>query len=429
LRNDLMTNVIEFNHVSKKFVLPHEYHRARRESWFDRLRHHREWRETFWALHDVSFAVRGGETVGLIGPNGSGKSTILKLIARILLPTSGNIATHGRVASLLELGAGFHHELSGRDNVYLNASVLGMDHKETDRIFDDVVAFAELERFIDAPVKFYSSGMYVRLAFAIAIHVQPDILLIDETLSVGDQSFQAKCMTRIHEIKAQGATILLVSHDLSTVQALCERGVWLEHGQIQAAGPTTDVVMAYLHHVAQNDEATARTVTPIAQHGQRWGSGQIRITRVELCDGQGHPRSTFVTSGVMDIRLHYEIDGVVDDPIFELAVHHQNGTQIAGPSTGFGGLRFPSVLGAGSIVYHIQSLPLLEGEYLLSVCARNRPETETYDYHDRAYLFRVSMGKSRERHGLVTLDGTWQVVPARELIRAALPHDELVAAK
>ncbi|MEP7198821.1 MAG: polysaccharide ABC transporter ATP-binding protein, partial [Chloroflexota bacterium] len=298
-----MTNVIEFSHVSKKFILPHERHAAKREPWLDRLRRQGEWRETFWALQDVSFTVQPGETVGLIGPNGSGKSTILKLIAQILHPTSGRIKADGRIAALLELGAGFHHDLSGRDNVYLNASILGMDYKEIDRIFDDVVAFAELERFVDTPVKFYSSGMYARLAFAIAIHVQPDILLIDETLSVGDQAFQAKCMTRIYDIKKQGTTILLVSHDLATVQALCERAVWLERGQIQAEGRSTDVVMAYLNRVAHADDAIEQPSASDLQQGQRWGTGKVRITRVELCDGLGNPRSTFVTGGTMDIRL------------------------------------------------------------------------------------------------------------------------------
>lgn len=246
-----MSLAIVFDQVFKRFSLPHERQFPRQSSWLNRFVRRGEWKEWFWALHDVSFEIPRGETLGLIGANGSGKSTILKLIARILYPTTGAIAAHGRTVALLELGAGFHPELSGRDNVYLNASLHGVDRREVSRVFDAIVAFAELERFIDTPVKFYSSGMHARLAFAVGAHFQPDILLVDETLAVGDQAFQAKCIERIREIKAQGTTIVVVSHDLDILASLCDHALWLERGRVQQIGGTRAVVASYLCRVAQ----------------------------------------------------------------------------------------------------------------------------------------------------------------------------------
>ncbi len=398
---------IEISNVSKEFILIHEQPRATRR-WFERLTRRSEQRDPFWALNDVCFDVARGETVGLIGSNGSGKSTLLKLIARILEPTSGRIVAHGRIAAMLELGAGFHHELSGRDNVYLNASLLGISHSDIDRLFGRIVAFAELERFIDTPVKFYSSGMYARLAFAIAIHIRPDILLIDEVLSVGDQSFQAKCMARLYDIRRQGATVVLVSHDLPTVQALCDRVIWLDKGKVQVAGRATDTVMAYLNHTAQKaefDDLTSPTDAPIG--AKRWGSGKVRVTRVELCDARGKPVKAFVTGATMEIHVHYHAVGAVDDPVFGIAVHHQNGTHIAGPNTAFAGLHIARIEGDGLLRYRVPTLSLLEGTYYVSVAIVNREDTVTYDFQDRAYPFRIFVGGSRERYGIVTLQGEW----------------------
>jgi len=399
---------IEISHVSKEFVLVHEQSRAPRhgEKWPGR---HSARRDPFWALNDVTFDVAPGETVGLIGTNGSGKSTLLKLIARILEPSRGHIVARGRVAAMLELGAGFHHELSGRDNVYLNASLLGVSHAEIDRLFGHIIEFAELERFVDTPVKHYSSGMYARLAFSISIHIRPDILLIDEVLSVGDQSFQAKCMTQIYDIRNRGTTVVLVSHDLSTVQALCDRVIWLDKGKVQMAARATDAVMAYLNYMARRTEFSgSRYEASELTASQRWGTGRARITRVELCDSRGNPVQAFVTGAAMEIRLHYHADEPVKDPVFGLAVYHQSGTHIAGPNTAFAGLHIPSISGDGVVSYRIPALALLEGTYHLSVAVVNREDTVTYDFQDRAYPLRVFPGGTRERYGLMTLQGTWQ---------------------
>lgn len=407
-----MSIAIQFEHVSKKFTLHHERPRTFQELLIRLFRRGPSSTAEFWALRDVSFEIPLGQTVGFIGPNGSGKSTALKLMAGILEPTSGTITVNGRLAALLELGAGFHPDLTGRENVYLNGTLLGLSRAEMRRRFDEIVAFAELEDFIDVPVKHYSSGMYVRLGFAVAVHVEPEILLVDEVLAVGDVAFQRKCLDRIYELRRQGVTIVFVSHDLGTVQSLCEYVYWFEHGRIQKEGSPTDVVMAYLSKSAQQETNGHRNLDEA-----RWGTGRIRITHVELCNEDGIPQHAFPTGAPMSIRIHYEAPEPVEDPVFGLAIHDQSGTHLCGPNTDFGGLVIPRAEGRGCVTYHIPELVLLPGTYYVSVSAHNRPDTEMYDYHDRLYMFRVYPGATRERYGLITLRGEWVVeeeaVPVR----------------
>ncbi len=400
-----MSTAIRFEHVSKKFILHHDRPRTFQELLIRLFRRAPSSTAEFWALHDVSFEIPWGQTVGFIGPNGSGKSTTLKLMAGILEPTSGTITVNGRLAALLELGAGFHPDLTGRENVYLNGTLLGFSQAEMRRRFDDIVAFAELEEFIDVPVKHYSSGMYVRLGFAVAVHVEPEILLVDEVLAVGDAAFQRKCLDRIYELKRQGVTIVFVSHDLGAVQSLCDYAYWFEHGRVQQEGNPVDVVMAYLSHSAQQEER-AESRAPLEE--ARWGTGRIRITNVELCDETGTPCQAFPTGASMSVHIHYEAPEPVEDPVFGLAIHDQSGVHICGPNTDFGGLVIPRAEGSGCVVYHIPELLLLPGTYYLSVSVHNRPDTEMYDYHDRLYMFRVYPGNTRERYGLITLRGEWK---------------------
>ena len=360
----------------------------------------------------MSLEVQAGDCFGIIGPNGSGKSTLLKLITGILEPTSGDVITNGRIASLLELGAGFHPDLTGRENIFLNGSVYGLSRRQMLRQLDEIITFSELGDFIDVPVKHYSSGMYLRLGFAVAIHVDPDVLLVDEVLAVGDAAFQHKCLDRVQKFRARGGTLVLVSHDLGTIQSLCDQAIWLDGGQVCAAGQPTDVAMAYLNEVAQREEdkATAEPA-PMPIEGQnRWGTGKIRITNVELCDGTGAARRIFVNGGTLEVRLHYRAKGRVPNPVFGLAIYHQNGAHICGPNTDFSGLRIPFVEGSGEVIYRIPKLALLDGAYLITVAVVDRSDSETYDYHDRAYPFRVSTGTSPERYGLVTLNGEWRMV-------------------
>lgn len=404
--------LIHLSNVSKRFTLRREVSRSFQSTFIRLLQRRKDTRQRFWAIQDVSFDVQQGDCFGVIGPNGSGKSTLLKLITGILEPTQGEISVSGRVASLLELGAGFHPELTGRENIYLNGSVYGLSRRQMRSRVDQVIDYAELGDFIDVPIKHYSSGMYVRLGFAVAIHSDPDILLVDEVLAVGDVAFQHKCLDSIQLFRAAGGTLLFVSHDVSSIQALCNKAIWLDHGKVRAAGGPLDVAMAYINHIADEAQAKAGTV-PLAApgEGRRWGSGRVEVTRVELRDKEGRERKVFFTGSPMEIRLSYTIRKGGNEPVFGLAIHHQNGVHVCGPNTQFDGLRIPSTQGDGQVTYQIPQLPLLEGLYTVSVAAVDSADSEVYDYHDRAYSFRVSPERARERYGVVTLGGSWTVEP------------------
>lgn len=242
----MTTSAVTLDRVSKRFVLHHQKSRSFQEALVNLVHRHNGTKEEFWALRDVSFTVGRGESWGIIGQNGSGKSTILKLITRILEPTSGQISVNGKVSALIELGAGFHPDLTGRENIYLNGSILGISRKDMNRRFDDIVAFSELERFIDTPVRHYSSGMYARLGFSVAVSVEPDILIIDEVLAVGDESFQRKCFDRIEHFQRLGKTIIFVSHSMDVVRSLCDKALYLAQGEVQAQGAIQQVVDRYL---------------------------------------------------------------------------------------------------------------------------------------------------------------------------------------
>jgi len=428
---------IRFDSVSKRFVL----HQGRPRSLQELILSFPQRRdngqpEEFWALRDVSFEVTPGETVGIIGPNGAGKSTVLKLISRIIEPTSGRIEVKGRVGALLELGAGFHPDLTGRENIYLNGSILGLSRAQIQRKLDEIIAFAELERFIDVPVKHYSSGMYVRLGFSVAVHTDPEILLVDEVLAVGDQNFQHKCLERIMEIQQQGVTICFVSHDLGAVRRLCSHAIWLDDGAIRAAGDVEDTISAYLRHAAAEEEARMKAaasqeeapsqaeppseeVEEAQQEAQeeeeeepevkqRWGTGDIEIMDVSFLDAAGAERHVFQVGEPWVVRLHYRAQQRVESPVFGLAVHRNDGLHVCGPNTHFAGLDIPFVEGEGDILYCVDHLPLMEGTYLVSVSAHNRADTVMYDYHDRLYPFKVRQVGKGERYGLVSLGGKWE---------------------
>jgi ABC-type polysaccharide/polyol phosphate transport system ATPase subunit len=243
-----MTNAVSITNVSKKFRLYHERNQTLKSAI---MRRRRSVYEDFWALRDVSFDVKQGSTFGLIGSNGSGKSTLLKCLAKIYWPTSGSISYAGRMAALLEVGSGFHHELSGRENIYLNGSILGMSRKEIDRKFDDIIEFSGVEQFIDQPVKNYSSGMYVRLGFSVAISVEPDILIVDEVLAVGDAEFQEKCFQKFRDYRQQGRTVILVSHSMSSVRTMCDQVAWLNKGELMTVGAAEATIAAYEGSIGQ----------------------------------------------------------------------------------------------------------------------------------------------------------------------------------
>ena len=414
--------MIEVSALSRRFEIHRERQRSLQEHFVNLFRKQKSNPSEFWPLHEVSFAVHSGESVGIIGPNGSGKSTLLKLAAGIIEPTSGEIVVRGRVSALLELGAGFHPDLTGRENIYLNGSIYGLSRRVIEARMESIIDFAELGEFIDMPVRHYSSGMYVRLGFAVAIHTDPDVLLVDEVLAVGDLAFQQKCMEAIVHFRQQGGTLFLVSHDLTTIQNICDRAIWLEQGKIHAIGEPTEVVMRYLGNLAHERETADRKLarSSVTGVGQRWGSGKIEITRVEICDEGEEETTVFMTNAPMVVKLHYHAAARVERPVFGIAIHHQNGAHVTGPNTRFAGqLDLPSVEGSGVIVYRVPALPLLEGGYLLTAAVVDFADTEMFDYHDRAYPLRVFPGKSRERFGLVTLNGMWSHTVAAQAATAA----------
>lgn len=425
--------IIHLNQVSKRFELQPDRPRSFQELVLHGLGRRRAPKEEFWALRDVSFDVEAGENLGIIGANGSGKSTCLKLLTRIIDPTSGAIVVDGRVAALLELGAGFHPELTGRDNIYLSGSVLGLSRREMTRRFDEIVAFAELERFVDIPVKFYSSGMYVRLAFATAINVSADILLVDEVLAVGDQSFQTKCLERIHALKAGGTTIVFVSHSLDAVRSLCDRVLWLDEGRLCEDGLTDPVIRRYLQHIHDKSEAEAlaRTearraaqaaVASVGEHagpleaassrpvpnGERWGSCEAEITDVAILDADGKERYILDAGQPMSVAITYRAHRRIEHPMFGLAIHRDDGLHVSGPNNVFSGYDIPAIEGVGRVTYAVDFLPLLEGTYYLTAAIHDATGEHTYDYHGRSWSFRVERGAVGERYGAVYAPSCWR---------------------
>jgi lipopolysaccharide transport system ATP-binding protein len=406
-----MTAIIAFEQVSKRYRLRHERARSFREAALRLVRRpiRPTQRDELWALREVSFAIERGESVGLVGANGAGKSTILKLISRVIVPSAGRVAVRGRVAALLELGTGFHPDLSGRDNVFLSGALAGMDQAEMQRKYDSIVAFAELADFMDVPVKHYSSGMFARLAFAVSIHLEPEALLVDEVLAVGDQHFQRKCLDRIGELRQAGMTIFLVSHALENVRELCARSLWFDHGRLLADGATDGVVRQYLNRVFDEEQQRLAAAGVDDSPATRWGSRAIRVDGVRFLDGQGDPRQVFATGEPFVVELDYAASQPVPAPVFGLAFWRNDGVHVSGPNTDFSGLTLPTVQGSGRVRFTIPALPLLEGLYHVSVAAVSTDHAETYDFHDRMYSFRVSnhAGGSRERYGLLTFNGQW----------------------
>jgi len=424
---------VRFDHVSKEFILHHERPRSFQELFLNLI--HRERvsnKEKYQALKDVSFEVESGEMVGIIGPNGAGKSTVLKLITRIIEPTSGQIKVDGRVGALLELGAGFHPDLTGRENVYLNGSILGFSRAEMNRIFGDIVSFSEMSRFIDVPVKHYSSGMYMRLGFSVAMHLQPDILLVDEILAVGDRAFQLRCLDRINEMKRQKVTILLVSHSLDKVQEMCDRAIWLDEGMIQAEGPVEHVLERYMSRVAAADQRTLQQAEALHTSGAtasaaagppvkgardarqkaawRWGSGQAEIVRVQLLDGQGKEQRTFGTGETLIARIHYSAHERIELPQFGVALHRADGFHIAGPNTVASDYDIEAIEGDGYIDFVIPQLPLYEGAFLFSAAIYNHEGTQAYDHHHQAYTFRVPPDfQNPKRYGTIHIPYRWEL--------------------
>ncbi|MBA3296036.1 MAG: ABC transporter ATP-binding protein [Acidobacteria bacterium] len=422
-------NAIELIHVSKT------YRRYSRRRQFATLKsallsrslvHDLSPDETFPAVQDVTFTLPAGRTLGVIGRNGSGKSTLLKLVAGITKPTSGAVKVNGRISALIELGAGFHPEISGRENVFINGIMLGLTKREVARRFDEIVEFAELEDFIDAPVKTYSSGMYMRLGFAVAIHVDPDVLLVDEVLAVGDEGFTHKCLDKFSEFKRRGKTILLVTHSLGLVERFCDDALWMDGGKKKATGDPKRVVGAYITDVEKTEEQqlaatdakahdSAVAISPddaasavLPDHPietaeapmdmfrateGRWGSREIEITDVQLLGPDGTAGHVFHSGDPMAIQLTLRAPVAMDDFVIGIGVFNAEGVCCYGTNTSLEELKAVSIVGDAQARFEIQRLDLVEGTYKLDV-AIHKQDGYPFDYHRLLYTFRV---KSRTK--------------------------------
>lgn len=360
-------------------------------------------REQFWALRDVSFDVPQGRTVGIIGNNGSGKSTALKIMTGIIRPTSGSARVNGRVSALLELGAGFHPDLTGRENVFLNGTILGMRQSEMRGRFDEIVEFSGLSQFIDMPVKHYSSGMYMRLAFAVATSVEPDILLVDEVLAVGDTSFQKKCFDRIRSFQKAGRSIILVSHDLATVTEVCSSALWLHAGGVRGHGPANQVVSDYLEFTSANGHFAREEAPPESQLS---AERPVRIARVDLLGADGVPRIAFNTGEEMVVSVGYVAMPSAPNAAFGVTIARSDGTYCYATNTRSDGLPPMEVGKEGEVKISFNPLTLLPGTFFVHA-AVFEPLTHThYDFREHAAMFKVR--SDRTDYGVCVLPHQWE---------------------
>lgn len=398
---------IEVSDVWKSFRIYQERSHTLKERFIGRSNKYEE----FWALKGVSFEVPQGSTLGIIGPNGSGKSTTLKVLARILTPNRGAVRVNGSIASLLELGTGFHPDLTGRENVYLASSVLGRSERETTAMYDSIVDFAGVEEFMELPVKNYSSGMYARLAFAVSISVEPDVLLLDEVLAVGDEEFQMKCYDRISHFRQDGRTIVLVSHSLDTIRSMCRDAIWIQKGHLQAYGPSEDVVADYLGDVHVN----AAAVTAHEPGASRWGNGDVTITGVRTIGPDGRATTALRGAEPVTIEVSYESARAVDELVVGLAIYRADSMEHVHGQNSLRsdlGLKLPP---RGTVRFAMDELPLLKGPYVMTVALHDRSSANVYDWHEREYAFTVlDTARTLGQGGLVYVPATWSLlVPAQ----------------
>jgi len=404
-----MSNLaIRFDSVSKKYRLRHGWYLSIIDE-IARLANRTAGRSSdadyFWALKDVSFEIDHGDTVGLIGSNGAGKSTALKILSRVTVPTSGSFQTNGRVGALIEVGAGFHPDLSGRENVYLNGAIMGMRKREIDAKFDQIVAFSEVEKFIDTPLKFYSSGMMVRLGFAVAAHIEPDILLVDEVLAVGDTAFQAKCLNKIAELKQQNKTIVLVSHTMPSILQHSSRVLWIDKGTVRAFGDPESTVEQYLKHVHQ--QGASGTAEPAAAT-----ESPIRIAGISLLDATGHVRDSLAYGEEAMVEIAYELAQPVDDPVFSVTFHDIRGVPLGGLTSRLDGLALEAGARQGTVRLVLAPVLFTRGTYGITAAIYDKPIQRYYDMRAHAVSFMVD-GPSvatREVSGHFVFPHRWEVV-------------------
>ncbi len=356
--------------------------------------------EKFWAIRGADFSIPAGRTVGVVGPNGAGKSSLLGLVAGTITPTEGSVRAHGRISSLLELGAGFHPDLSGRENVYLNAAILGIPREDVRRKFDGIVDFAEIRDFIDMPVKHYSSGMYVRLAFAIAVEMNPDILLIDEVLAVGDTAFQMKCLDRIRKFQQAGKTLLFVSHALDTVEAFCDEVLLIHGGRLVQRGPPGEVLFSYL-------KSYMGRIGMI--NVEEYGTREVEMRQVRLLDEAGHETDTFATGSRMVVEIDYFAKTRVDRPVFGFGVKTANAFHVFGSNTQIAGYPMAAIEGPGTMRLSIGPLHLMKGRFFLSLAVHSWDHATQYHRQEDLHPFVVHDASGAA--GVFHLPCAWELRP------------------
>jgi lipopolysaccharide transport system ATP-binding protein len=361
----------------------------------------------FWAMDDVSFELKQGESLALIGPNGSGKTTLLKMLNGIFWPDKGKISMRGRMGALISVGAGFHPLLTGRENVYINGAILGMSKREVDKKFDSIIDFADIGDFLDSPVKHYSSGMYVRLGFAVAVHSEPDILLVDEILAVGDMNFQAKCIDRMEELSNQGTTKIYVSHDLNSVARICKKALYLSSGKTKGYGEVVEIIEQYKKDVIQDMKVNSSRT-----HEIRYGTREIEIVKVDFRDRNNEPRQIFKRGEPLKVNIAYNAHKDVRQPEFVIKFFTDNGTLVSQPNTKDHKVTREMVRGQGELEYCIDALPLNRGHYTVTVAIWDFAGHLPHDVHEKLYDFGVENSASEstinERRGLVYIPAEWK---------------------
>lgn len=424
-------NAIEVHNITKKFKVYLDKGRTLKERTLFSGRRKYENRQV---LRGISFEVKKGEAIGLIGHNGCGKSTTLKMLTKIMYPDSGTIEMNGRVSSLIELGAGFHPDMSGRENIYINASIFGLSKKEIDERINDIIEFSELEDFIDNPVRTYSSGMYMRLAFAVAINVDADILLIDEILAVGDVAFQAKCFNKLRQIKADGTTIVIVSHSLNQLELICERSIWIHEGVIKEEGSPFDVHPKYMSFMANNtlshskdsdkkltskdskeekSESEDKKDTDSDKsekddqkdNGKRWGSKEVIIDKAWAADVQGNLKDGFFNTEPVYIHMEYSNPGNIDQSVVGVAIYRDDKVYIYGSNTLIDMSKQLPLKDKGTIILKFDNIPVNAGEYLIDL-AFHKPDGFNYDFWRD--VFRIKIKNAKGEAGIISMSHSWK---------------------
>ena len=390
-----------FEGVSKCYMWRRERPRSFLDT-FTALVRKREPAREFWALQGLSFVLAPGQALGLIGPNGAGKSTALKIASGVVRPSQGTVHVSGRLSALLELAAGFHPDLTGGENIYLSGALMGLSKREMQQRYSAIVEFAGIGDFIDSPVRHYSSGMSMRLGFAVASSVDPAVLLVDEVLAVGDRAFSRRCLDRIYSLKERGTAIIFVSHDLESVRALCERAALLEQGQPVFIGPTDEAIGRYLHGVAETSSGRD------SEREDRWGSGEARLEDVWLEDETGQRVNGLVAGAGFSLCMRYNSSLPVQGLTFGLSIKDEAGYLLTGPNTCLGDLQIPEMAESGVVRYRVQASPLQPGRYFIAVSVYDRTLRHAYDHWEYCLGFDILPGGTRSCFGVMSLAGKWE---------------------